>query len=320
LEKLEKAENVGQEFKDLLKTRQLAKERQLLDPESDDAKLRLPSLWSQEWAKVRGQIVSGNLLMKRLLAMERMGSNWGRVKGALLRTSSEDVEAAAKAEAEAYVPQEDEELLVRPRVPVFPEDDWLEFNSATSSIGSTAAAADLPSKGYSIKMWTGVQTASPAVKAAEVMQGQGWCKASANGKADKSDKEGDNEEEEDIDFKLFPFDRDLHAAQVTGGVPTLHLARRDPGFSELSNGGAGHYTIERRKARGYQHRSVRRPQPPTTVIQPNGGGSEKKERGAADAMIAASPSPHQNAFACNTCDHVYQNLNDLQYHSMLHSF
>ena len=141
LELLEKLEGVTQEFKDLIRTRQLAKERQISYSNSEpsihnegifkgppsDSQASLLYLWRQEWIKHKPEFKSlakGNLLLKRLWTLFRVGSNWTRTRPALLRQATD-----LNRKEYSFKPniQGDEILHIRPRRPVFPEDEWQEL-------------------------------------------------------------------------------------------------------------------------------------------------------------------------------------------------
>ena len=213
LDDLDCVAGVSGEFKDLLTTRQLAKQRQVEGNESD-RKMRLQYLWRSEWNKLHPESrVNGHFLMKRLWTLERLGSNWSRVKRALQRTLDPPCLPP--------VQQDDEDLAVKPRRPVFPEDDGLD-----------PLEDDVLSNGNSIKMWTGVGTLRPT-------------------KLDDAESGG----EEDEIFRLFPFDRDLHGQSALNiEVPTLQLAKRDPHMDAVQ------YTAERWMAKGYTYRDSTRNQ------------------------------------------------------------
>ena len=138
---LEKLDGVTQEFKDLIRTRQLAKERQIscnaLEPNIPneglfngpplDSQANLLHLWRQEWLKHKPDcksLAKGNLLLKRLWTLFRVGSNWTRTRPAILRQATD-----LNRKEYSFKPniQGDEILHIRPRRPVFPEDEWQEL-------------------------------------------------------------------------------------------------------------------------------------------------------------------------------------------------
>jgi len=163
---------VTQEFKDLIKTRQLAKERQILDCSPInisnnagqmkgsplDSEASLLYLWRQEWLKHKPDspsLAKGNLLLKRLWTLFRVGSNWTRTRPALLRQATD-----LNRKEYSFKPQiqEDEILHIRPRRPVFPEDEWQEL------IHDEDMAPH--SNGNSLLLWSNVSP-SPMLKRAK---------------------------------------------------------------------------------------------------------------------------------------------------------
>ena len=156
LEVLDKLVGVTQELKDLILTRQLAKERQMNTYDSSDVSYNrsvisrdkprdsdasLLCLWKEEWLKLRPDgenLAKGNLLLKRLWTLFRVGSNWTRIRPALMRQSCDHI-----SKAYSFKPsiQDDELLHIRPRRPVFPEDEWQELlhdeDMAPHSIGNS---------------------------------------------------------------------------------------------------------------------------------------------------------------------------------------
>ena len=167
LEVLEKLDNVTQELKDLIRTRQMAKERQILGSNSSipnslsrkhskgqpqDSEANLLYLWKEEWLKLRPEyrsLAKGNLLLKRLWTLFRVGSSWTKVRPALMRQTSDQKRKEYTGRSVttgtgvySFKPeiQEDEVLHIRPRRPVFPEDEWQELlhdeEMAPHSIGN----------------------------------------------------------------------------------------------------------------------------------------------------------------------------------------
>ena len=76
---------------------------------------------------------------------------------------------------------------------------------------------------------------------------------------------------------------------------------------------ASHYTTLRTRAKGYNFYS--RTKPSFRMLMKN--MSKSNTTTATDKLIS---NRNDAFFACNQCDHKYQNANDLQYHLALHSF
>ncbi len=113
LEELDKLPNVPWEFRDLLKARQRAKERQ----DEQKVPLSLPELFLEEWLllhpETRGK-VNGLEQQRKLWAMERVPGNVALVSPALLR--------ATATEKAWPTPQDDEVPTLAPRSHVYVDD------------------------------------------------------------------------------------------------------------------------------------------------------------------------------------------------------
>ena len=159
-------------------SRQKAKERQ-----QDEALMSLKYLWAEEWAKIHPEDQkSGFHLSKRLWTLERVGSNYLRLRPAFVRS------------AEVSEPKfnDDDELQVKPRRSVFPEDDWKE-----------TLDDETPSWTNSIQMWT-------------------CCKDN------EDDKDFDDPDREYF-YSFLPFSRDIHLqSKLNLEVPVLKMLKCDP--------------------------------------------------------------------------------------------
>ena len=139
------------------------------------------------------------------------------------------------------------------------------------------------SPGFSVKLWTEVRTNAP------VQQEFLCAAAAAAAPADSGAAAAETSE------KLLTFDRDPRAKLDVSAVPVLHLAAaRDTST----------YTTVRSRAKCYDFYK---------------GLPPSKQTGAVSSQ-SDSKSNNDAFFACNQCDHMYQNANDLQYHLTLHSF
>ena len=268
LDALDKVFTVPQEYKDLLRTRQLAKLR--------DSPKRLVLVWAEEWAKAGHAPLPGHDLMRRLYVLDRV--HWKRVAKAVEKSTDgigDDIE----------VIDDDEEMRVKPRFSVFPEDEVCPPEGGDNAGGGSSGT------GFTLKLWTEVRNSAPIHQDFLSCPSSGSPHASGGG----GGASGGSVESETSE-KLLTFDRDPRAKMDVATVPVLHLAARD----------SSNYTTLRSRAKCYDF--FKRPGPQT--------GSKT----AAVPQASGRTNSNDAFFVCNQCDHMYQNANDLQYHLTLHSF
>ena len=141
---LEKLAMVGTDIKALVRSRQLAKERQEVSCDAG-SKLSLTSLWEEEWKKMRaGDPTPGPQLQRRLYAFETQEENVALLKPALLRIT-EIKNEIKKEEGNEEPSQEivisgpehsaDDFPHLTPRSDVYPDNEAIKKNSSKKSPG-----------------------------------------------------------------------------------------------------------------------------------------------------------------------------------------
>ena len=117
LDKLEKLKDIPQELKNLLKSRQMAKERQS-DPEN--SRFTLVHFWEEAWCELEPESsMNGHELQRLLFRYEQNSLVRARLIPALL--TKDDIETEPSSDSPQ--PQSDEILSVKPRNFVFPENE-----------------------------------------------------------------------------------------------------------------------------------------------------------------------------------------------------
>ena len=143
LSALENLPMVGADIKALVRTRQLAKDRQEASCEVG-SKLSITSLWEEEWKKMRGgDPTPGPQLQRRLYAFESKEENVALLKPALLRLSSEIKSEMKKEERNEESSQEpalsgpehcaDDFPHIAPRADVYPDNEVIKKVSSKKS-------------------------------------------------------------------------------------------------------------------------------------------------------------------------------------------
>jgi hypothetical protein len=113
LDKVEAIPDIPQELKDLLRTRQAAKERQM---EEANSKLSLVHLWQETWRQLHPHsALSGHEIQRLLFRYEQNPLVRARTAPARLRRSE------TEAGSDSPMPQPDEVIAVKPRNLIFPE-------------------------------------------------------------------------------------------------------------------------------------------------------------------------------------------------------
>jgi len=122
LEKLESLKDIPRELKNLLKSRQMAKERQT-GPESENSKFTLNHFWEEAWCELQPESsLNGNELQRLLFRYEQNALVRARLIPALLSKDDNETEPSS----DSPHPQPDEILSVKPRNFVFPENEEVE--------------------------------------------------------------------------------------------------------------------------------------------------------------------------------------------------
>jgi len=211
LDALDKVFTVPQEYKDLLRTRQLAKLR--------DSPKRLVLVWAEEWAKAGHAPLPGHALMRRLYVLDRV--HWKRVAKAVEKSTDDGIGD------DIEVIDDDEEMRVKPtRFSVFPEDEVCPPEGGGDNAGGSGT-------GFTLKLWTEVRNSAP------IHQDFLSCPSSDSPHA--SGCGGGGSFESETSEKLLTFDRDPRAKMDVATVPVLHLAARD----------SSNYTTLRSRAKCY---------------------------------------------------------------------
>ena len=118
LEKVEKLKDIPRELKDLLKSRQLAKEKQI---EKEGSKMTLNHLWQETWRELHPDSkMTGPEIQRLLFRYEQNLIVRVRTAPALIKKSETELGS------DAPNPQPDEILSIKPRNFVFPENEGEE--------------------------------------------------------------------------------------------------------------------------------------------------------------------------------------------------
>jgi hypothetical protein len=151
-------QSVSDEVKSLIRTRQLAKERQLGNP--TDARASLTILWEDEWQKVHPGL-PGAHLQRRLFLFECEQDKIALLKPALLRSGrikKEDAEEEQAASSVSWENVDDELPRQRPRHSVYPDNDFTHKDDEEEGYNAVCeVTVPHPKGGHKVKKLVNLQ-------------------------------------------------------------------------------------------------------------------------------------------------------------------